>query len=402
MTYDIAIVGGGIVGLATAMQLTKRQGTSLVVVEAESKLASHQTGHNSGVIHSGLYYKPGSKKATNCAVGRDLMYRFCDEHELPHERCGKLVVATHDGELPALEELERRGRANGLLGLRRLSVEEMREYEPHVAGVAGLLVPQTGIVDFVAVANKFAEVASAAGAKVATRAALRGLSRDGGELLLTTTEGEVRCRHLVNCAGLHSDRVAKLCGVEPGVRIVPFRGEYYEMNPERTSLIKNLIYPVPDPAYPFLGVHFTRMIHGGVEIGPNAVLALSRHGYRKFTPPSLRDLWSLASYGGFWRLISGQLGTGLGEMVRSYVKSAMVRQMQRLVPEVQASDVYRAGAGVRAQAVWPDGRLLDDFHIVEADRMIHVLNAPSPAATSSISIGQTIAELAAKNFELSG
>lgn len=399
MTYDIAIVGGGIVGLATAMRLGERGG-SLVVLEAEPKLASHQTGHNSGVIHSGLYYRPGSQKALNCASGREAMYRFCQQHDLPHEQCGKLVVATDERELAALDELESRGRANGLLGLRRLPGEELREFEPHVAGVAGLQVPQTGIVDFVAVANKFAEIAAAAGTQIRTETALRGVVRNGAELVLLTNEGEIRCRNLINCAGLHSDRVATLCGVDPGVRIVPFRGEYYEMVPERTSLVKNLIYPVPDPNYPFLGVHFTRMLHGGIEIGPNAVLALSRHGYRKFSAPSFRDLWSLASYGGFWRLIIGQLGTGLGELYRSYFKSAMVRQMQRLVPEVQSRDVFRAGSGVRAQAVWPNGKLLDDFHIVEADRMIHVLNAPSPAATSSISIGQTIAALAAKNFVL--
>ncbi len=398
MTYDIAIVGGGIVGLATAMQLAERNTGSIVVLEAEEKLASHQTGHNSGVIHSGLYYRPGSKKALNCAAGREAMYRFCQQHDLPHEQTGKLVVATRESELPALEELERRGLANGLLGVRRLGLEELREVEPHVAGIAGLLVPQTGIIDFVAVANKLAEVATAAGTTINKQMALRGVTRDGHELVLTTTAGEIRCRHLINCAGLQSDRVAKLCGVEPGVRIVPFRGEYYEMVAERTSLIKNLIYPVPDPGFPFLGVHFTRMIHGGVEIGPNAVLTLSRRGYRKTSGFNLRDFWSLISYGGFWRLIAGQFRMGLGETWRSYFKSAMVRQMQRLVPEVQSSDVYRAGAGVRAQAVWPDGRLLDDFHIVEADRMIHVLNAPSPAATASLSIGKTIADLAVKRF----
>ena len=400
MTYDIAIVGGGIVGLATAMQLAQQRRGSLVVLEAEEKLASHQTGHNSGVIHSGLYYRTGSKKAINCAVGREAMYRFCQQYDLPHEQCGKLVVATSEGEIPSLDELERRGRANGLLGLRRLSGEELREREPHVAGVAGLLVPQTGIVDFVAVANRFAEIASEAGAAIQTKTALRGFTRDGNEFVLSTTDGEIRCRHLINCAGLHSDRVATICGVEPGVRIVPFRGEYYEMVPERASLVNHLIYPVPDPGYPFLGVHFTRMIHGGVEIGPNAVLALSRHGYRKFSGWNLRDMGSLLSYGGFWRLIAGQLGMGIGETYRSFSKSAMVRQMQRLVPEVKSSDVFRAGAGVRAQAVWPDGRLLDDFHIVEADRMVHVLNAPSPAATSSISIGQAIADLANRNFDL--
>lgn len=400
MTYDIAIIGGGIVGLATARQLAQQHRGSLIVLEAEEKLASHQTGHNSGVIHSGLYYRPGSKKAINCAVGREAMYRFCQEHDLPHEQSGKLVVATSEREVESLDKLEGRGRANGLLGLRRLVGEELQEFEPHVAGLAGLHVPQTGIVDFVAVANKFASLAAESGAEIQRQTAFRSCRRDRAELVLETTQGEIRCRHLINCAGLQSDRVAKACGVEPGVRIVPFRGEYYEMVPERTSLIKNLIYPVPDPGYPFLGVHFTRMVHGGVEIGPNAVLALSRRGYHKFAVPNTKDLWSLVSYGGFWRLIAKHAWMGLGETYRSYRKAAMVRQMQRLVPEVRNEDVFRAGSGVRAQAVGPDGRLLDDFHIVEADRMVHVLNAPSPAATSSISIGQAIATLAAKNFDL--
>ncbi|REK30602.1 MAG: L-2-hydroxyglutarate oxidase [Planctomycetota bacterium] len=400
MTFDIAIVGGGIVGLATAMQLARQRLGSLVLLEAESLLASHQTGHNSGVIHSGLYYPPGSKKAVNCCLGREAMYRFCAQHELPHEQTGKLVVATDEQELPALEMLEARGRANGLLGIRRLVPEEMREIEPQVAGVAGLFVPQTGIVDYVAVANRFAELAAADGAEIKGNARLQGCRRDGPELVLSTTAGDIRTRILVNCAGLESDRVAKLCGVSPGVRIVPFRGEYYEIVPERASLVKNLIYPVPDPGYPFLGVHFTRKIGGGVEIGPNAVVALSRHGYRKGVV-NLRDVGSLAGYGGFWKLILSNMKMGLGELYRSYSTGAMVRQMQKLVPALEARDVVRAGAGVRAQAVWPDGRLLDDFHIVEAERMIHVLNAPSPAATASISIGETIASLAAARFKAS-
>jgi L-2-hydroxyglutarate oxidase len=397
--HDVAIIGGGILGLATALALTERSRPSLVVLEAEDRLAAHQTGHNSGVIHSGLYYKPGSLKARNCAAGREAMYRFCAEHGLPHERCGKLVVATRPDELPALDELERRGRANGLHGIKRLSPEEIRQYEPHVAGIAGLHVPETGIADYVAVADKYAELVRAAGGIVNTQARFLACRRQPDGLVLETTAGPFACRHLINCGGLQSDRVARLCGVEPGLQIIPFRGEYYELIPERQHLVRNLIYPVPDPRFPFLGVHFTRRIGGGVEAGPNAVLALKREGYRK-TNVSLRDAAALATYRGFWRMAWKYWRTGLGELWRSFSKRAFHKALQRLLPELRREDLKPAGAGVRAQAVEPSGALVDDFRIIEAERMIHVLNAPSPGATASLSIGRTIAEMAAKAFDL--
>jgi len=402
---DIAVIGGGIVGLATAMALTERTRAAVVVLEAEDRLAAHQTGHNSGVIHSGLYYKPGSLKAQNCVAGREALYRFCAEHAIAHERCGKVVLAVHERELPRLEELERRGRANGLQGLRRLGPEEIREHEPHARGVAGLFVPDTGIVDYTAVAEAYAGCVRAAGGSVVTGARVTACRRDpspGGsaaDLVLETARGALRCGALVNCAGLHSDRVARLCGVEPGVRIVPFRGEYYDLVAQKHGLVRNLIYPVPDPRFPFLGVHFTRMVHGGVEAGPNAVLALKREGYGR-ADISPRDTAELLAYPGFWRMGLRHWRMGLGESWRSTCTRAFVAALRRLVPEITRADVVRAGAGVRAQALEPDGRLADDFLIVEAGRMIHVLNAPSPAATASVTIGRTIAERSAERFVL--
>jgi L-2-hydroxyglutarate oxidase len=398
--YDIAIIGGGIVGLATALKLLERRPCKLVVLEAEEQLAAHQTGHNSGVIHSGLYYKPGSLKARNCVAGREAMYQFCAEHNIAHERCGKVVVATHAGETPRLDVLEERGRANGLQGVRRLRPEEIKEYEPHVAGIDGLFVPETGIVDYKQVAQKYAELIQHAGGEIQTNTRVTACRRTRRELILQTTQGDVHTRNLINCAGLQSDRVARLCGVEPGVRIVPFRGEYYELVPQRQHLVKNLIYPVPDPQFPFLGVHFTRMIHGGVEAGPNAVLAFKREGYTR-SAISLRDLRETLTYDGFWTLARKHWGMSLGEFHRSYSKKAFVKALQRLLPELREEDIHPAGAGVRAQALAPNGALVDDFHIVEAWRMVHVLNAPSPAATASLSIGQTIAEMAEKQFALS-
>jgi L-2-hydroxyglutarate oxidase len=393
---DVAIIGGGIVGLATAHALTCR-GLNVAVLEAEPTVAAHQTGHNSGVIHSGLYYKPGSLKAVNCAAGREAMYRFCAEHGLPHERCGKLVVATHAGELPALDELERRGTANGLAGLRRLGPDELRQHEPHVAGIAGLFVAETGIVDYVAVARTLARLIEEAGGSVSTGWRLARVRREPDALTLESAHGAaVRARTLVNCAGLQSDRVARLCGVDPGVQIVPFRGEYYELVPERRHLVRNLIYPVPDPRFPFLGVHFTRGVHGNVEAGPNAVLAYKREGYTH-ADVSLRDLIDMARWPGFWRMALRHVRTGLGEMYRSLVPSAFAAALARLVPEVRLADLRRAGAGVRAQALDRAGRLLDDFHIVAAERMVHVLNAPSPAATASLTIGETVADMVKKS-----
>ena len=397
--YDIAIVGGGLVGLATAMALTEQTSARLLLVEAENELASHQSGHNSGVIHSGLYYKPGSLKARNCVVGRELMYAFCAEHGVAYDRCGKLVVAIDDSQLPALDELERRGAANGLTGMRRVTAEQIREREPHVQAVAGLEVPETGIVDYKGVAREYARLTQSAGGTIEKQARVIAVAQRGDELTIETTRGQFACRNLINCAGLQSDRVARLCGVETGVQIIPFRGEYYQLIPSRESLVRDLIYPVPDARFPFLGVHFTRMIHGGIEAGPNAVLALARHGYTR-TSFSPRDMAGLLRYGGFWRMASRYWRTGCGEMYRSWSRRAFVRALQALVPELHYEDVVPAGAGVRAQAVAPNGTLVDDFVIAERDRMIHVVNAPSPAATASISIGRTIAELAVRNFSL--
>src|SRR5947207_3372580 len=397
--YDVAVIGGGIVGLATALALTSRFRLALTVLEAEDRLAAHQSGHNSGVIHSGLYYKPGSLRASNCVQGRELMYRFCQEHGIRHERCGKLVVATRETELPALEELEKRGVANGLQGLCRLGPEEAREREPHVTALAALFVPETGIVDYAEVSQAYGRLLQQAGAVIQLQTKFLKCERQSDGLVLETTRGPVESRFLINCGGLQSDRVARLCGVEPGLQVVPFRGEYYELVPERRSLVRNLIYPVPDPRFPFLGVHFTRTVHGGVEAGPNAILALKREGYRH-TSVSLRDLVEMGSYRGFWRMVGKHWKTGVGELYRSLGKRAFVHALQRLVPELRTEDVVRAGAGVRAQALDPTGQLVDDFRIVAAERMIHVLNAPSPAATASLSVGQTIADMAAKRFEL--
>jgi len=396
--YDVAIIGGGIVGAATALALVQsRPGLKLVILEAEDRLAAHQTGHNSGVIHSGLYYKPGSLKARNCVEGREAMYHFCEENGIPAERTGKVVVATLPAELPALEKLEQRGRENGLEGIRRLTPDQIREFEPHAAGIAGLFVPQTGIVDYRLVNNKFGELVQAGGGEILTGARVTAFQKSGGEFILATPRGEIAARSLINCAGLHSDQVARLCGIEPGMQIMPFRGEYYEIIPEKHYLVKNLIYPVPDVRFPFLGVHFTRMARGGVEAGPNAVIALKREGY-SWGAFSLADVWQFLTYSGFWRMGLKYWRMGVGEIYRSLYKRAFVRALQRLVPDLRDEDLRRGGAGVRAQALGPDGALIDDFVIREADRQIHVLNAPSPAATASISIGEKIAEMAARNL----
>jgi (S)-2-hydroxyglutarate dehydrogenase len=398
---EIGIIGGGAVGIATALALTRRTPAGIVVFEAEAEVAAHQTGHNSGVIHSGLYYKPGSLKARTCTEGRRKLYEFCREHGVPNERCGKIVVAVSAEEVPALDELERRGRANGLEGLRRLDAAGLRELEPHVAGVAGLHVPETGIVDFAEVTRAYARLVRDAGREVRTSARVLKVIREVGRLVLETTAGEFDVKHLVNCGGLQSDRIAAMCGVNPKLKIIPFRGEYYGVVEGRRDVVRNLIYPVPDPRFPFLGVHFTRMIGGGVEAGPNAVLAFRREGYEKwsFSP---RDSFDMAAYAGFWRMAGKYWRMACGEWRRSLSKSAFVRALQKLVPDIRDEDLAPAGAGVRAQAVDPSGALVDDFRIIESDRMIHVLNAPSPAATASLSIGETIADAALKNFDLRG
>lgn len=396
---DLVVIGGGIVGLAVARALSAVAGLQILLLEKENRLAGHQTGHNSGVIHSGLYYRPGSLKANNCTAGREALYRYCAERQIPHERCGKLVVATAEAERPALEELQRRGVANGLGGLEWLEGPQLRHREPEVAGVAGLYVPQTGIVDYVAVAEAFAADVRSQGGEVRTGCELRRVRVLPGGFKLETTDGEFGCRWLINCAGLQSDRVARLCGLQPQLRIIPFRGEYHTLIPGRRALVRNLIYPVPDPSLPFLGVHLTRMVTGEVEAGPNAVLALQREGYRR-SSFSLRDSWEILSYPGFWHLASRFWRIGAREYYRSFRKSVMVQDLRRLLPALSGTDLQRGGAGVRAQAVDGQGRLLDDFSFLEAESMIHVLNAPSPAATASLSIGATIADRARQLFSL--
>ncbi len=395
--YDVVVVGGGIVGVATARALLAARRLRLLVAEAERRLAAHQTGNNSGVVHSGLYYRPGSAKARTCVEGRRALERYCQERGVPWERCGKVVVATGPEQLPALDDLERRGRANGLEGIRRLDADGIRAHEPHVRGIAGLHVPETGIADYVRLTQELAEDVRAGGGEVQTSAQVIGIARRPDGLVVTTTEGEVTCRFLVACAGLECDRVARLAGVVPGVRIVPFRGEYYDLEEHSRHLVRNLVYPVPDPSFPFLGVHFTRRVDGSVEAGPNAVLALAREGYGRFSF-SLRDACSTFSYPGFWRLAGRYWRTGLAEQWRSLSKAAFVRSLAKLVPEIGPDDVRRGGAGVRAQALAPDGALLDDFHIVRAERMVHVLNAPSPAATASMAIGGEIARTALEHM----
>ena len=389
---DLAVIGGGIVGCATALAISSRNpNLKITLLEKEASLASHQTGHNSGVIHAGLYYKPGSMKAETCASGREALYRFCNVHDIPHQRCGKVVVAVDDTELPALEELERRGKANGLEGLQRLSVSQLQEHEPHVRGVAGLFVPQTGIVDYVRVTQKLAELFQSRGGLVHLNAPVSKIQKKQDGYLIHSGHKTFEARNLVNCAGLHADQIARLAGLRPKLRIIPFRGEYYEFKPERSKLVNHLIYPVPDPLMPFLGVHFTRMIDGTVEAGPNAVLAWRREGYRR-SDISLPDLAEIFAFGGFWKLSARFWKTGIEEYRRSFSKKQFVKSLQRLIPEVRESDLVPGGSGVRAQAVDSEGRMVDDFCILTEGRMVHVLNAPSPAATASLSIAEHIAD----------
>lgn len=397
--WDVAVIGGGIVGMATAMAIKARYDVELLVLEAEERLASHQTGHNSGVIHSGLYYRPGSLKALNCVRGREAMYEFCAKYGIPHERCGKLVVATSREEIPRLDELERRGRANGLVGLKRLKGGEIRDIEPHASGIEALWVSETGIVDFVEVTHQFARIVMERGGEVLLGHRVVAVNERSGELIIETTKGEFRARGLINCAGLQSDRVARMCGMVPTTKIVPFRGEYYELVPEKSYFLNGLIYPVPDPRLPFLGVHFTRTIHGVREAGPNAVLALKREGYSKGSF-SLRDSAETFFYVGFWRLAVRYWRTGLDELYRSFSKAAFVRALRKLMPEITPADLVPGASGVRAQALGRDGSLIDDFVIMEGPKMVHVLNAPSPAATASISIGETIALKAERILDL--
>jgi len=369
----------------------------VIVLEAEGRVGAHQTGHNSGVIHSGLYYRPGSLKARTCAAGREAMYAFCEEHAIPHRRTGKLVVATREQQLPALATLEARGRANGLKGMTRLDPDDVRRLDPEVRAVAGLWVAETGVVNFGAVAGALAERIGRRGGEVRLGAAVQAVRQANGGVRIVTPQGDVTARLLVNCAGLNSDRVARMAGLDPGVAIVPFRGEYYELRPERAGLVRNLIYPVPDPDLPFLGVHFTRRIDGRVEAGPNAVLAWRRDGYERWSF-RLRDAIDTLRFPGFWRLARRFWRTGLAEQGRSLSKPLFVRALQQLVPAVRSADLRWGGCGVRAQAVDRHGALVDDFHIIEGDSGVHVVNAPSPAATASLSIGLQVAERAVRRL----
>jgi L-2-hydroxyglutarate oxidase LhgO len=392
--FDLVIVGGGIVGLATALQAVSRQPhIRLAVLEKEQTIARHQSGHNSGVIHSGIYYKPGSLKAKNCVAGAARMVEFCREHSIPFEICGKVVVATDESERAGLGELMRRGTANGVPGLTMIGPERLRELEPHCTGVAAMLVPGTGITSYATVAGKYAELIQQRGGQILTGCEVRGVAKRAGEIVIETIKGALRAARMINCAGLHSDRIMRLAGDESALRIVPFRGEYYEILPARRHLVRNLIYPVADPRFPFLGVHFTRRINGGIEAGPNAVLALKREGYRK-TDFNIRDAIETALFPGFWRMALKYWRSGVGEYYRSLNKQAFTRALQKLVPAIQSSDLEPAGAGVRAQALDRDGRLLDDFVIVRSDRIIHVCNVPSPAATASLVIGEQIVGMA--------
>ena len=393
MQVDIAIVGGGIVGLATAYHLTEKYpNKSLAVIEKEPSIAKHQTGNNSGVIHSGLYYKPGSLKAKNCIDGYHMLLAFCDEHSIPYELCGKVVVATDKSELSRLRDLYDRGRENGLEGLQMLNQEELREIEPHLAGIQGIRVPQTGIINYTRVCTKLAEVIESRGGKILLHTKVKAIEEKSDEVQIVTNKSFVECKLMVNCAGLYSDDVAKEHLGKIDTKIIPFRGEYYELTAEAEHLVKHLIYPAPDPAFPFLGVHFTRMSEGGIEAGPNAVFAFKKEGYKK-TDFKASEFFGSLLWPGFQKVMMKYWKTGLGEMHRSFSKKAFTKALQRLIPEIKEEHLVAAPAGVRAQACDRTGGLLDDFKLVTKKRAIHVINAPSPAATSSLSIGKTISEM---------
>src|ERR1700722_19949959 len=394
-SYNAIVIGGGIVGLAVALEITRRfPQLRLLVLEKEDRVARHQSGHNSGVIHSGVYYKPGSQKARLCVAGAAAMVEFCREHGIPHEVCGKVIVATSEAELPRLEQLRQRGEANGLSGLRLIGPDEMREIEPHASGLRALVTPSTGITDYAAVCRKYAELISAQGGTILTSTTVTGLQRSSDEIVVETSRGAYTAGFLIACAGLFSDRICRMVGDEPEVMIVPFRGEYYDLVPECASLVRALIYPVPDPRFPFLGVHFTRRVGGTVDAGPNAVLALQREGYRH-SDISLRDITSSLAFPGFWRMARQHWRNGFDELRRSFSKPMFAPALQRLVPEVGEKDLVPGGSGVRAQALKPDGALVDDFQFVRSGKVLHVLNVPSPAATAPLAIGKTIVDAAA-------
>ncbi|HNT49152.1 MAG TPA: L-2-hydroxyglutarate oxidase [Cyclobacteriaceae bacterium] len=396
--YDITIIGGGIVGLATALQIqAANRNLKIVLLEKESSLARHQTGNNSGVIHSGLYYKPGSLKATNCIRGYNLLLDFCQSNEIPFDLCGKIVVATEQQELPLLENLYNRGQQNGLSNLKKLTSQELKEHEPHVTGLAGIFVPQTGIVDYSLVANTYGGVFKKNGGIIHLNEKVLDIQHTNTQSVVITQKTSYTSKLVINCAGLYSDKVARMTVPNLNVKIIPFRGEYYKLRKEKEYLVKNLIYPVPDPNFPFLGVHFTRMAKGGVEAGPNAVLAFSREGYKK-SNINVSELAESLAWPGFQKVAAKYWRTGMGEMYRSFSKAAFTKALQKLLPEIQESDLEEGGAGVRAQACDRNGGLVDDFMILEDTGVINVCNAPSPAATSSLAIGETVSKLALARF----
>ena len=397
---DLLIIGAGIVGLATALDFTRRvPGKRLLVVEKEDHVAAHQTGHNSGVIHSGIYYRTGSLKARNCVAGCASMKRFCAEHEIPYEECGKLVVATSPDEVPRLHALRERGVANGVERLRMLDRDEFRELEPHADGICALHVPSTGIVDYKLVTAKYAELIQRAGGEIALRAKVTGLRDDGEVNIVETTAGSFRASRVINCAGLYSDTITRMAGCKTDLEIIPFRGEYYEVKPEKRHLVRNPIYPVPDLRFPFLGVHFTRHIDGSVEAGPNALLALRREGYVA-SDVDLSESIEMLQWPGFWKMAHKYWKMGAAEQYRAWIKPAFTRALQRMVPELTEDDLVQGGSGVRAQAVDRNGNLLDDFSFVRSKRMIHVCNVPSPAATASLEIGREVVDMLVSCFEL--
>jgi L-2-hydroxyglutarate oxidase LhgO len=398
--FDLTIIGGGIVGLASALEVVQRYPQlKLLVLEKEDRLAAHQTGHNSGVIHSGIYYKPGSLKAQTCVSGARELVAFCEQQGILYERCGKVVVATAAEELPRLEELFRRGTANGVAGVEMIGPERLREIEPHATGIKALYVPTTGIIDFPRVAHTYARLVQEKGGEIKTGHRVQKIAQADGGLVLETSRWAVQSKFLINCGGLFSDRLARMAGANPDLQIVPFRGEYYTIAPQRRGLVKNLIYPVPDPALPFLGVHFTRTIDGMVEAGPNAVLAFAREGYRT-TDCDLLDLRETLTFPGFWAMSRKYWQTGIGEMYRSLSKRAFLKALQRLLPDLTIADLQPGGSGVRAQAIATSGALVDDFIIAITGNALHVLNAPSPGATASLAIGRLIVEKAAQAFAL--
>lgn len=399
MALDVIIVGGGIVGLATAHRLLEQKPElKIALFEKEKAVSMHQTGNNSGVIHSGLYYKPGSLKAKNCIDGYHQLIEFCDTYEIPYELTGKIVVASTEEQKPLLHNLYVRGQENGLEGIKKISLAEMREHEPHVTGVEGMWVPQTGIVDYRVMAAKLAVLNESKGVEIHLGEQVLGITKGQTLSIVETTKGTYETKLVINCAGLYSDKVAQMSQREPlDVRIIPFRGEYFKLREDKEYLVKNLIYPVPDPNFPFLGVHFTRMKRGGVEAGPNAVLAFRKEGYKKLNV-DFKELWETLSWPGFQKVAAKYYETGFGEMYRSFSKAAFTKALQVLIPEIQENDLVEGGAGVRAQACDRNGGLLDDFSIVEDAKVINILNAPSPAATSSLSIGKTVASMALTRF----